>query len=248
MVQQVPQFASATIEITGSDQSVQLTLRPALNLKGKLQFDTGARSPALENRRVPWRSMAINQSNAFAVSQVGATNKEGNFTVTNVSPGSYLIGGALGFGPTSDTMTWALQSVVIDDRDVTDIPVVIDYDHTPKDVTVTYTDKWQGLTGRLTKSNVPAPDYTVVVFPADKSYWLTGSRRIIITRPATDGRFVLSGPGPSTLPPGDYLIAAVTDLDRDEQFDPSFLSALIPSAVHLTVHAGEKRVQDLSIH
>jgi hypothetical protein len=57
----------------------------------------------------------------------------------------------------------------------------------------------------------------------------------------------LSGAGPTTLPPGKYLLAAVTDIDRDEQFDPAFLGALVPAAVPVTLQPGEKRVQDLVI-
>jgi hypothetical protein len=49
------------------------------------------------------------------------------------------------------------------------------------------------------------------------------------------------------VPPGRYLLAAVTDISRDEQFDPSFLSALVPTAAALTIQAGESKTQDLRI-
>ena len=42
-------------------------------------------------------------------------------------------------------------------------------------------------------------------------------------------------------------MAAVTDLERDEQFDPAFLSALAPSAVPVTIQPGGKNVQDVVI-
>ena len=164
----------------------------------------------------------------------------GGFSITNVFPGRYVIGGPLSFGPTTDTMTWALQSVIVDGRDVTDLPIDITAETLPKDVVVTFSDRVQELSGRLTRSTgAPAPEYAIVVFPEDKAYWITGSRRIVTTRPGTDGRFVLSGVGPTTLPPGKYLLAAVTDIDRDEQFDPAFLSALIPAAVPITLQPGE---------
>ena len=90
-------------------------------------------------------------------------------------------------------------------------------------------------------------EHTIIVFPEDKTYWVNGSRRILITRPGTDGRFTLSGPGPTTLPPGKYLLAAVTDIDREEQFDPAFLAALVPAGIPITLQPGEKKVQDLVI-
>ena len=113
---------------------------------------------------------------------------------------------------------------------------------------VTYTDKWQELTGRLTAaSGAPASEFTVIAFPANREFWLPGSRRIVTARPGTNGEFILSGPGLATLPPGDYLIAAVTDLDRNEQHDPAFLATLVSSAVPVTLTPGGRMVQHLRI-
>jgi hypothetical protein len=183
-----------------------------------------------------------------AAPQVGATDARGVFAVTRLFPGRYVLGGPLFFGATSDSLTWALQSVTVDGRDMTDLPLDISAETLPKDVVVTYGDRWQELSGRLQHaSGMAAIDYTIVVFPADKAYWIAGSRRILTTRPGTDGRFRTGGPGPLTLPPGDYLVAAVTDIDRDEQFDPAFLAALVPGAVPVTLGPGERKVQDLSI-
>jgi hypothetical protein len=39
----------------------------------------------------------------------------------------------------------------------------------------------------------------------------------------------------------------VTDIDRDEQFDPAFLSALIPAATPVTLAAAEKKTIDVRI-
>jgi hypothetical protein len=85
------------------------------------------------------------------------------------------------------------------------------------------------------------------MFPADKKYWLPGSRKILTVRPDTGGQFRLGGPGPTALPPGAYLLAAVTDLERDEQFDPAFLAALVTSAIPVTLLPGDRKVQDVVI-
>jgi hypothetical protein len=73
------------------------------------------------------------------------------------------------------------------------------------------------------------------------------SRRIRTARPGTNGEFTLSGRGPLTLPPGDYLLAAVTDLDRYEEFDPSLLASLASSAVPVTLQPEQRKVQDLVV-
>ena len=85
-------------------------------------------------------------------------------------------------------------------------------------------------------------DYTVMVFPVNEEYWLSGSRRIVTAQPGTDGRFSLGGPGPALLPAGEYYLAAVTDVSKDEQYDPAFLQSLISSSVRITLAPGEKPV------
>jgi hypothetical protein len=159
-----------------------------------------------------------------------------------------MIGGPISFGASADTMIWALESVVVDGRDVTDRPFDVAVGALPKDLVVTYTDRYQELSGRLISSaGAPISEYAIVIFPEDKSLWLWQSRRIVVARPSTDGRFSLSGQGPATLPPGRYLLAAVTDIERDEQFNPSFLASLVPAAVSVTLQPGEKKTQDLVV-
>jgi hypothetical protein len=244
----VGQYAQSIVEVSGADVlGVQLTMQPLWAFSGRLEFRGAAVAPALGGRRIAVRPMATGLSSAPAPT-VMPTTQAGAFTVTNVFPGSYVIGGPLPFGPTADSVTWALESVMVDGRDVTDRPFEITADTLPRDVVVTFSDRFQELSGRIARTGgAPASEHTIIVFPEDKAYWISGSRRIVTTRPGTDGRFTLSGPGPTTLPPGKYLLAAVTDIDRDEQFDPAFLAALVPAAVPLTLQPGEKKVQDLVI-
>ena len=240
------EFARGTIDVAGTDiLDVQLTLRPAMTMPGRLAFDSSS-ALTLGGRRIPMRALTTGAAGAGGAT-VAATDQSGMFTVSNLGPGRYVLGGPLSFGPTTDTMTWTLQSVIADGRDVTDLPLEI-ADTAPKNVVVTYTDKWQELSGRLqSQSGAPVSDYTIIVFPEDKAYWFQGTRRIVTARPGTDGRFTLSGKGLTTLPPGKYLLAAVTDIGRDEQFDPAFLSQVAAASVPITLGPGEKKVQDLAI-
>ena len=49
------------------------------------------------------------------------------------------------------------------------------------------------------------------------------------------------------LPPGDYLLAAVTDADDGEWFAPGFLDALVPGAVRVAIKAGQTTTQNLRL-
>lgn len=244
----VPLFATATVDVMGTDQSaIQLNLQPALSFAARIAFAGNTPAPALAGYRIPLRSAPPVIFGAQSP-QVALTNGTGVSQITGVVPGRYIIGGPLFFGATQASLTWALESVVVDGKDVTDVPLNISADAVPKEVVVTYGDRSQELSGRLQQSSgAPATDYTIVVFPADKAYWIPGSRRILTTRSGTDGQYRLGGPGLITLPAGDYLLAAVSELDKDEQFDPAFLTSLQAAAVRVTLQPGEKKTQNLAI-
>ncbi len=245
---QAGQFATASIEVAGVDLTgVQLTMKPGLSFSGRLAFEGTAPPPAMAGRQIPLRALTPGLT-GFASPQVAPTTATGAFVVSKISPGRYVLGGPLFFGATADSVTWALQSVVVDGRDVTDMPIDIASETAPKDVVVTFQDQWQSLSGTAAHTlGAVVTDDTIVLFPADKAYWIYGSRRILTTRPGNDGTFTFGGPGPISLAAGSYLLVAVKDIDKDEQFDPAFLASLTASATQVTIQPGEKKVQNLAI-
>jgi len=246
MAMQNGDFASAAIEVNGIDVAgVQMVMRPPIAVRGRIVFAGAAPLPALGGRQISLKASTPDGQNMAPA--VGQTQADGSFEIARLVPGRYKVG-AVSFGASVDQLKWALQSVVVDGRDLTDRPIEVGADAPPKDIVVTYTDQFRELSGRLqSQSGAPATDYTILVFPEDKAYWIQGSRRIVTTRPGTDGKFTLSGAGPTTLPPGRYLLAAVTDLGRDEQFDPAFLGQVVPAAIPIVLGPGEKKTQDLAI-
>jgi hypothetical protein len=63
-----------------------------------------------------------------------------------------------------------------------------------------------------------------------------------MTRPATDGTF-----GVKALPPGEYFVVALTDLESGEWNDPTLLEQLVPSSARVTLRDGETTTQDFRI-
>jgi hypothetical protein len=129
-------------------------------------------------------------------------------------------------------------------RDALDTPLEIGLNGTDlTDAVITLTDARAEISGTLqTAAGQPASEYFVVVFSADRAHWFAGSRRVLSTRPGSDGRFVVAD-----LPGGDYLVAALTDLDRSDLLKPSFLEQLVPAAIKVTVPEGSRVRQDLRI-
>jgi hypothetical protein len=164
---------------------------------------------------------------------------QGAFSIPGVVPGRYRLTASIpGLRP--DAPGWQIKSATIGGRDALDLPVDL---REGADATVTFTDRVSELSGIVSDgAGQPAPEYTIVTFPRDKSYWTPTSRRIRSARPAADGKYSMP-----VLPPGDYLLTAVTDLEPGEQYDPAFLDVLAKAAVPITLGEGEKKTQDLRL-
>jgi hypothetical protein len=157
--------------------------------------------------------------------------------ISGLLPGTYTIS-----SPLADAGWW-LRSVVIDGRDVLDFPLDLGAAGDVGDAVATFTDRRPELSGTLrSAAHVPAPEYFVVVFSADRTHWRLASRRVQFTRPGTDGRFIVRD-----LPAGDYLMTAVADLEPSDLSDVTFLDRLVSTAIRVTLGDGEKKAQDLTL-
>ena len=82
----------------------------------------------------------------------------------------------------------------------------------------------------------------LVVFAADPRYWTPASRRIVAMRPSSDGRY-----GFRDLPAGEYRLAALTDAEPGQWFDPRVLRELTGASIPVRLGEGEQRGQDLRV-
>ena len=136
-----------------------------------------------------------------------------------------------------------MKSSVVGGQDTLDFPLDFTGERDVTDAVLTITDKASELTGLLTDvSGKPAVDFTIIVAPVDPRYWQPASRRVMMTRPDTNGRYTFR-----SLPPGDYMVAAVTDIDQGSQYDPEFLKAIAGSSVRVDIGEAAKVAQDLRV-
>jgi hypothetical protein len=80
------------------------------------------------------------------------------------------------------------------------------------------------------------------MFPSDERLWLPQSRHILTTRTDAAGAYQLS-----TVPPGDYLIVAVDDVEQGEWFDPAYLDRVRSRATKIRIDEGDQSIQDLKV-
>jgi hypothetical protein len=242
----------ADVSVSGVDlDGVTLTMRPGLTFSGRIAFDAVTLAPPddLTRIRVSLRRPDGQTAVASVVNGVpvlsgvplplaATVRSDATFVVSNVLPAAYVpsatVGGASG---------WWLRSAVAGGRDLLDFP--LDLTAVPADVSgalLTFADRRSELSGSLQgASGQAATDYFVIVFPADRALW-QAARRLRSTRPASDGRFSVSD-----LPAGDYLIAALTDIDPDAWRQAVFLEQAAAAAVRVTIGEGARVTQDLRI-
>jgi hypothetical protein len=136
-----------------------------------------------------------------------------------------------------------LKSAMVNGRDTLDFPIDMRPNEDITSALLTFTDRAQVISGTLQDSTGrPTPDYTIIVFAADKSYWTPQSRRISTARPGTDGTYSIRG-----LPAGDYRLTAVTDVEPGEWFDPAFLQQVVGQSIAISIQPGEQKTQDLKL-
>jgi uncharacterized protein (DUF2141 family)/protocatechuate 3,4-dioxygenase beta subunit len=226
-------FGFATVSLLGGDADVTVTLGTGVTVTGKLTFDGAAPKPDVTRMRVNLTA-ARGRTPTLGV-PAAIPDAAGNFRFVGVTPGRYQLSAATTGG-------WFPKGSSIDGRDAMDRPVEIG----AQDVSgaeVTFTDKQTEISGDLLDAKgQPAPEFHIIVFPASRDFWVPQSRRIQSARPANDGKFRFQN-----LPAGEYLIAAVTDVEPQEWFDPAFLEQLVGASTKILLAEGEKKVQGLRI-
>ena len=224
-------------QVTVGDQDIRVTvpMQPGLTMTGKVTFAGKASPPDFGRLRV----FLAPASEGVRLEPLPADLKEdGSFSMDGVVPGSYRLMASLHSGA-----AWSFKSAMHDGRDMSVAPVEISSASAAEPIVVTFTDRPTELTGRLTDAlGRAASDYFIVVFSTNERAWFERSRVVTQTRPASDGQFAVR-----ELPPGDYFLAALTDLDRSELYTPAFLRELVPAAIRLTLAEGERKVQNVQI-
>jgi hypothetical protein len=226
----------ATSEINVEGQSItglSLQLQPGLSLSGAVRFDGASPPPNISAARV--NTTSIGTTGQVTVGTTAAqVAPDGAFTIASVSPGRYRINVTL-----PNAGTWAYRSTAVAGQDTRDAP--IDFRASMSDVVVTFTDRPSDLSGRvLAPSGAPPPDCYVILYSVDRAAWYPQSRRILASRPASDGSYLMRN-----VVPGEYFLVAVEDVETSEWFDPEFLQRFLPMATKITIGEGEKKVQDL---
>jgi protocatechuate 3,4-dioxygenase beta subunit len=240
-------FAQQEVDVNGVDVSgIALTLAPPLTVTGRVIFEGGT-PPADAVVQVRLDAAGRNPTAAFARQLKTADN--GEFAISNVTPGRYRVSGSVSVQapPGTPTLTapWSVKSATIDGRDAFETAFDIAAGRPPGAIVVTMTSRLPQLSATITdEANKPIPNMMFVLFSASREHWIgSNARRVrLVSRPTDEGVFQFG-----SMLPGEYYLAVVTEIEPTDLSDPSYLDQLVPAAIKLTLADGDRKVQNLRI-
>ena len=240
--------------LSGQDvRNLAITLAPASTISGRLAFAGAGTAPpadlsAVRLQFIPVAALATSISRPGGGAPLGhqaTVNADGTFRAPGLPPGRYVPSASWPGMRTGDGMTgWWLTSITIGGRDIGDRPIDVDVQRDVANVTLGFDDRIGSIDGSLTDSTgAAAAAYFVLAFPVERESWTTTSRRTMSpVQTGTDGRYRMVG-----LLPGDYYLAVVSELGREDAADPQFLESIVGGALRVTIRSGEARRYDLKI-
>ena len=231
-------WAQTELVVNGDDiPGIALVLQPTMTFSGRIRAERPEAAPDFTKARIMLSPAESNRvTRRIAPAQISAN---GTFAIAGVAPGRYRMRVT---AVDSKGSTWVPLSATVEGRDLLDLPIEIRAGQSVANAEVTFTDRPTELSGSLRDaSGQVLTDGYVIVFAIDRTFWTAQTRRIAASEASPDGRYTFRN-----LPPGEYLVAIVDDVENGEWFDPEFLESLSSAAVKVVLGASERKMQDLT--
>ncbi len=169
----------------------------------------------------------------------------------NMQEGTFKMGGLIGgvrLVLTTAPPGWWLKSAIVGSTDAARDPVTFrTSDDSREDLTIVLADSAATITGGVVdEQGRPADDYWAIVFPVDRDQWFIGSPRVKTAGPGAGGRFAVT-----SLPPGEYWVAAVDSIEGDsvsgDWQSPDLLNRLPTGARRVIAGEGQRVSTELRL-
>ena len=236
-------WASQDLTVEGRDLTgLELRLQPGLTLRGRVTFDSASGTPPEDLSRLSFRlTPAPTAGYTVTVNPpLPEVSPDGTFRLEGVAPGKYVVNASLPGGQPP----WMLRSARVGEIDAADVGFDVRPNQAPPEIELLFTTRTAELSGRLLDgTGKPSAALSIFLFSVDPQQWSQRTRWIRPpVRAGTDGSFRFTN-----LLPGEYYLAALSDFDQADIFQPDFLEQVAAAAMKIAIGEGEKKAQDIRI-
>jgi hypothetical protein len=227
------ELASLKVNVASSNvDSILLVTQPGATVAGEVVFE----DPLPEDGHANLFAQSIDRMPFVGTPQIELKNN--TFTMRNVFA-PVVLRGSVSAGP-----TWGLKAVLLNGKDITDVPTAFTANDSGH-LQVVFTAKAPGLEGIVTDdTGKPTMDASVVVFGQDPATWQARSSFLRTMRVIKDGKFAING-----LREGRYFAVALPMEASINITQPgvAFLETLSKIATPVVLNPGERRTLDLGV-
>jgi hypothetical protein len=238
-----PEMAIAPIDVAGDDvDGVSLVGSTGGFVNGKLVSDSTS-LPSMQRVRIRIAPRLMGQPEPLKLGTFGNgfgagfadVKDDGTFELEHV------------FGPARIQVMlpdgWTVKAIRHNGADITDAELNFANGQRLSDVDVLVTQRLTQVTGQVMDARGTATaGGTIVVFSIDPGKLFEQSPYVRAIRADQHGRYDIRG-----LPPGDYFIAALDDVEQGDWWDPEFLNRARPVAKRITLVESTTVVQTLAL-
>lgn len=224
------------VDVTGDIDNLLLVPRSGSTVTGMVVTDSGE-PPPFSASGARLSLLAPEPEKVLPTVRVPGINSDWTFSLSN-------LGGPFLFRLSGFPDDWMLDSVQLNDENLTDAPFDVPTGQQQvSGLRIVITKDVSRIAGNvLTAKDTPTADAFVVVFPEDDRQWMFGSRFVRMARPTAEGRYAISG-----LPAGDYLVFAAQELMDGEWESREFLKRSAARAIKVTLPRGASTSVDLRV-
>jgi Carboxypeptidase regulatory-like domain len=229
-----PETARADVTVAGNDiDDLLLVAERGASVRGTITTDSGDPVP-LQPSQVTVRLLPVRGGATIPI----AVQPNFAFEARSVF-GSYRLASEL----VGSVGLWAAKAIRWNGEDITNRVLDLRGGDVVDQLEIVLSDRWATLSGVLRDEHgIPIGDAPLVLFPADETLWIPGTRHIRGMRTDYQGRY-----GVSWLFAGEYLLAAPDAMAPDQWNDPRFLRSLVERAARLTLSDEDDRMLDLRV-
>jgi hypothetical protein len=243
-----PYTGRTTVTVGNTDlTNVVVRMRSFGTMSGRVQIDPVS-APAADAATPPRAALELDPAGGDAMlTGAGRVIRAdriipGDFSIMRIAPGQYWVRVQK---QGIHASAWQVQSVSWNGRDYTNAPIEVAAGDAIDGVVVTVTTATPDLRGTVRDSDDLKADATMVIaFPVDQAQWRnTGldPARMKTTTVSSARAFSFT-----TLPAGDYFLAAISRSFTDTWREAAFLSRVAQQASRVTLSWGGKSTMDLT--